>query len=197
MTIPYLDVLCSHISNVPEDKVLHLSGDSGFGFPQFPRCSVPDAVRIIRAYLESSVILKKRLMYIAKLYCDLMEIGVLRPWILYRMDGIGTTLSEITFWVKDMLESQGLQVECYCTPKPPLNYLCYMIPEDVTRMYYRHFCFCVSAEMPYIAIYKAPEGHAQAVARMLPQLLGGEPASLERGTYRDADAAFAAARQLL
>ncbi|KAL1415166.1 hypothetical protein MTO96_029683 [Rhipicephalus appendiculatus] len=193
MTIAYMDVLCSHISSLSEDRVHRLDDEIWLELPKIRGKTVQEAVAVISKHIGAIPILKNRLIAMARMYCGLMVLRGLRPWILYRLDGRRSNPAVIDTYINMVRRTQVVDDGCYCLEKASVKYYCFMTDNDASPKYFRHSCFCVSGS--YVAAYQAPEGNAPFTTNVLHNMLGGSPDDFRLGVYGNLDSAFAAARK--
>ncbi|KAL3205449.1 hypothetical protein MRX96_052978 [Rhipicephalus microplus] len=82
----YVEVLCSHLSRVPQHELRCLDNDGFTDLPKLADKSVPEAVSAVRAHLEYIATLRDRLDCAAHLFTCMAGLGVIGSWVLYRAD---------------------------------------------------------------------------------------------------------------
>ncbi|KAL1429743.1 hypothetical protein MTO96_015774 [Rhipicephalus appendiculatus] len=198
MSTPILDVLCHLLSGLSADVLQKLDTTAWLELPKVEGMSVPQAVGTIRVYLQSITVLKKRLSCIARIYCRLIDLNVVRPWVLYGLDNKKLDGTTFKYFLDTKLRLPGHEMGYYCMLKGPYQYYCFVASDDGTGTNYRLSCFCVSSCSPCVAVYQAPGGQgvlSMFTLQVLEQMFGGTPDEFRRGFYPDPISAFDAAKQ--
>ncbi|KAL1417763.1 hypothetical protein MTO96_026536 [Rhipicephalus appendiculatus] len=190
----YLDVLCSHLSRLPEHELLYLDNEGFRNLPKLAEKSVPEAVSAFRAHLQSISDLRGRLDCAAHLYGCLAGLGVIRHWALYRADQrerpgdvVGDMLKKMRHRRVHGLSTMATANTC-CT--------CLLAPDEERGRDFKPYLFVDWYSRPCIAIHEEPEGHSTLLATALRQTFGSRPESFRCGVYQDLNSAHVGSLQL-
>ncbi|KAL1481831.1 hypothetical protein MTO96_034224 [Rhipicephalus appendiculatus] len=190
----YMDVLCSHLSKVPEHELRRLDNEGFSDLPKLGEKSVPEAVSAVRAHLQSITDLERRLNFAAHLYTCLAVLGVMRPWVLYRVDQKKNHRDVVCDILKKMRHRRVFGVYTNITSNVCCS--CLLVPDEERGRDFKPHLFVIWHSQPCIAIYEAPDGHSPLLENTLRQIMGSRPESLRCGVYQDLSSAHVAARQL-
>lgn len=189
----YLDVLCAHLSRLPADQLYYLDNETPLNLPKLGEKSVPEAVSVVRAHIQSIGELQARLNYAAHLYSCLAVLGILRPWVLYRVDkkeSHGEVVGDI---LKRMRHRRV--VGLFTKATKDICCSCMLAPDEERGRDYKPYFFVIWHTQPCVAIHEAPEGHSTLLANALRQTLGPQPESFRCGVYQDLSSAHFGALQ--
>lgn len=191
----YLDVLCSHLWLVPEEQLRCLDNEDDF--PDAPKIgdkSLPEAVKVVYAHLRSINEVQERLQFAAHLYTCLAVMGVIRRWVIYRID----QKKEHDVVVYDILlrMRQRRVYGCFAKTTPTLCCTCLIVPDEVRSRDFKPYFFVVWHEKPCVAIHEASEGPPPLLQNSLRRTLGSRPESFRCGVYEDLTSAHFGVLQL-
>ncbi|KAL1481821.1 hypothetical protein MTO96_034214 [Rhipicephalus appendiculatus] len=189
----YLDALCSHLSRIQQHELRYLDNDGFSDLPKLCEKSVPEAVRAVRAHLQSINDLCERLASAAHFYCCLAVLGVIRPWALYRVDQ-GKDHGDVVHGIMRTMRHRRVY-GCFSSPTSNVCSNCLLVPDEERGRDYKPYFFVIWNSQPCIAIHEAPGGHSPLLENALRQVLGSRPESFRCGVYQDLSSAHFGALQ--
>ncbi|KAL1421708.1 hypothetical protein MTO96_003973 [Rhipicephalus appendiculatus] len=190
----YMNVLCSHLLSLPEDRLQYLDDERELSLPKVRGKSIRKAVDDIRENLTNMPTMRRHLECVAHIYCFLVEQGAIQPWELYRLTGMG----DHAILVGGVLDSFLRRGTGCCTKvTPTFSCTCLMTTDEVGWMVHTPCFFCIWSAPACVAVHEPPPGNSPIVIRALHRILGNQTHSFRCGIYRDLNEAHAAARQLI
>lgn len=198
MTDKDLQTLCDRLNVLTADQLQRLDIAEELCLPTLKGRSKKSTLVLIRCHLEGIYPLEKRLWYVARLYCWLMEHNYLYNWTVYRVNLFQVQIIYFALHRRFALAMhvQGCHLTFVPAPNPSSRCACIITTDQVSGTE-EHSVICLSVwnQLPCVAISAAGTVNMHRLFCVIASVLKGNPNELRVGSFIFRETAFLAANQ--